>query len=1035
NGSIDDVVDALLGMKTIGVHVLSSTASVDEKINASICRFLMADAKRVALLSLRLSTHENPMAKRLLQEHEAFKDYQIYARNQITLTFGIDDVLGKMKATSGGKNVLRGDDIDKENFKRIYEDIDNFYWKIVEDGRGLTESTDRSQFLEAITNRAHGIAADGSVQQDEKYKKLMAYVFSYWTLSKQFAKEPLNGDVKFSRTELLQPHCAQIIAMCRLLGIDCGGVIQNHLAQIHTGEGKSVTLAGTAIILSLTGRDVDCACYSEYLSKRDYSDFRDLFAAFGVSKCIRYGTFDKLCESFINRRGDIRSCVESMIEPSSTKKLPMNASAVSANSLPLVPLPMHRPTTRPRVLLIDEVDVFLNEDFYGSCYHPVAKLHHPTISAMFEHVWERRKHRRQLYFSNIQKSEAYNALVSAFPSWTRLMENMVKEMCYEVRSYATHDCIIDLGRVGYKDQDGVSFTRTYGFKTIFQYFNLREKSIVMDSAIEKHKYFPIDCGTFSYAEVPKMYDHILGVSGTLETLSDKETELLQHVYNIRKRSIIPSVYGQNKLLFRGNNIEDVKIESEGGYHIAIADEITKRLRHSSGYDRAVLVFFESIATLNAFYESRACKSLGMEKFIINEETSPSVKDGYITSAVTSGRVTLLTKAFGRGTDFICYDDRLQDSGGVHVIQTFFSAIQSEETQIMGRSARQGNVGSFSFVLLDSDLAKYQIDEHVIAKMRADGVYYAELDRYRGEYFAKQYPDDMKYVDDIRADHLDSMKFVGCLIDKANNDFIRNYLLKRNIFVGVEDGNDSSRTMVLMDGTSSMTSLIDKAKNKVNVMFARANDILTELGLTAGFELQFCVYRNYNSREHLLDYSPWSNSPEYLRSFLRSVNVRMGHGMHEAVEIGMWHANEEHKKEPISQVILIGDAAPNTREETDKKRLLNSWSNSIFSEPVYFEDELKKAVQSGIIVNAFYINNTHARAFRDVSKAFTEAAEIGDGESAFLDLDGDDGSELLTEVVTKQILMNKGGARKGVECVAAYDRKYGRRGNLSDSAHT
>ncbi len=69
-------------------------------------------------------------------------------------------------------------------------------------------------------------------------------------------------------------------------------------------------------------------------------------------------------------------------------------------------------------------------------------------------------------------------------------------------------------------------------------------------------------------------------------------------------------------------------------------------------------------------------------------------------AATTGNVVLMTREFGRGTDFVCYDDDLDIAGGVltpsclplllatkserHqvlVIQTFVSEIKSEETQI------------------------------------------------------------------------------------------------------------------------------------------------------------------------------------------------------------------------------------------------------------------------------------------------------------------------------------------------------------------
>jgi hypothetical protein len=47
----------------------------------------------------------------------------------------------------------------------------------------------------------------------------------------------------------------------------------------------------------------------------------------------------------------------------------------------------------------------------------------------------------------------------------------------------------------------------------------------------------------------------------------------------------------------------------------------------------------------------------------------------------------LTKPFGRGTDFITRDETLNNNGGLHLIQTFYSDSESEEVQIKGRVAR------------------------------------------------------------------------------------------------------------------------------------------------------------------------------------------------------------------------------------------------------------------------------------------------------------------------------------------------------------
>jgi hypothetical protein len=52
-----------------------------------------------------------------------------------------------------------------------------------------------------------------------------------------------------------------------------------------------------------------------------------------------------------------------------------------------------------------------------------------------------------------------------------------------------------------------------------------------------------------------------------------------------------------------------------------------------------------------------------------------------------------------------------------VLQTFFSDDISEEThQIQGRTRRQGRAGSYSIVLLDTDLEKFDIPPEEIAEL-------------------------------------------------------------------------------------------------------------------------------------------------------------------------------------------------------------------------------------------------------------------------------------------------------------------------------
>ncbi|CAF3372847.1 unnamed protein product [Rotaria socialis] len=96
---------------------------------------------------------------------------------------------------------------------------------------------------------------------------------------------------------------------------------------------------------------------------------------------------------------------------------------------------------------------------------------------------------------------------------------------------------------------------------------------------------------------------------------------------------------------------------------------------------------------------------------------------------------------------------------------------------------------------------------------------------------------------------------------------------------------SSRTVLLMDATGSMSSLLSAAKETVCTMFERAASILSEKGLpNDAFQMQFVVYRDYDCKsEGILQSSSWETKPI----------AAMGGGDYEdAIEVGLWYAVQE-----------------------------------------------------------------------------------------------------------------------------------------------
>ncbi|CAF1550656.1 unnamed protein product, partial [Didymodactylos carnosus] len=148
----------------------------------------------------------------------------------------------------------------------------------------------------------------------------------------------------------------------------------------------------------------------------------------------------------------------------------------------------------------------------------------------------------------------------------------------------------------------------------------------------------------------------------------------------------------------------------------------------------------------------------------------------------------------------------------------------------------------------------------------------------------------------------------------------------------------------------------------------------------------------------------------IKAITREINVEGGAG-NEGIEIGLWHANVENEKEGISQVILIGDVPANTKQEVEQKRKHlgeDDWKNTKFKQSIYYADELEKKIQ----VHAFFVEKRAEQNFHEIAK----------DRCAILDINSPLGSNMLTDLVTEEILRNFGG-KKGDTLVDAYRNKF------------
>ena len=94
-------------------------------------------------------------------------------------------------------------------------------------------------------------------------------------------------------------------------------------------------------------------------------------------------------------------------------------------------------------------------------------------------------------------------------------------------------------------------------------------------------------------------------------------------------------------------------------------------------NRPIIVFFKGSRQLNQFCNSPVYQPFLKRTCNLTEEHDASTRDKRIIDAVNPGRITLMSGSFGRGTDFVIFDDNIKEKGGLHIIQAFLSLDESE----------------------------------------------------------------------------------------------------------------------------------------------------------------------------------------------------------------------------------------------------------------------------------------------------------------------------------------------------------------------
>jgi preprotein translocase subunit SecA len=196
----------------------------------------------------------------------------------------------------------------------------------------------------------------------------------------------------------------------------------------------------------------------------------------------------------------------------------------------------------------------------------------------------------------------------------------------------------------------------------------------------------------------KLYDQIAGMTGTAAT----ESEEFMKIYNLEV-VVIPT----NEPCIR-DDTEDVIYKTMGEKFSAIVEEISE----VSAAGRPLLVGTVSVEK-NEMLSAALTKRFGLEHEVLNakhheREAAIVAKAGQQhkgRDGRARGNITIATNMAGRGTD-IKLGPGVAEIGGLHVLGTERHEARRIDNQLRGRTGRQGDAGSSEFFLcFDDDLMR------------------------------------------------------------------------------------------------------------------------------------------------------------------------------------------------------------------------------------------------------------------------------------------------------------------------------------------
>ena len=194
--------------------------------------------------------------------------------------------------------------------------------------------------------------------------------------------------------------------------------------------------------------------------------------------------------------------------------------------------------------------------------------------------------------------------------------------------------------------------------------------------------------TITFQNYFRMYEKLAGMTGTADT----EAEEFKKIYNLEVM-VIPT----HKKMIRLDHPDVIYKTADEKFQAAVED-----IKDCHQRGQPVLVGTTSIE--KSEYLSRLLKREGIQHEVLNAKQHEKEAE-IIAHAGQKGRLTIATNMAGRGTDIVL-GEGVVATGGLHILATERHESRRIDNQLRGRSGRQGDPGSSRFYLsLEDDLLR------------------------------------------------------------------------------------------------------------------------------------------------------------------------------------------------------------------------------------------------------------------------------------------------------------------------------------------